>query len=96
MTVFSAGDITHLAGLSGLSLEHSEVESLQADLQKIIAFVDKIDSLVVEGVEPTYQISDTANISRDDQVVDSQVSSDELLALGKEVQDHQMKVPQVL
>lgn len=96
MTNISASDTKHLAALSGLRLTEDEEQLLSEDIQKIISYVDKLDELNVEGVEPTYQVTDLVNVSREDNIVPGSVQRSELLALAPEVADSQVKVPKVL
>lgn len=96
MTKFSTSDITHLATLSGLSLADDEVEHLRTDLESIIHYVDKLDELDVSGVEPTYQVTQLSNVTRDDVVLQGAVSSGRLVELAPESLQGQIKVPKVL
>lgn len=96
MTKISTSDIRHLAVLSGIELEDSEVQSLQLDMKNIIEYIDKLDKLDVSGVEPTYQVTGLENIMREDEIDQSEVSREQLLGLASESLDNQLKVPKVL
>lgn len=96
MTKISTSDIRHLAVLSGIELEDSEVQSLQVDMKNIIEYIDKLDKLDVSGVEPTYQVTGLENIMREDEIDQSEVSREQLLGLASESLDNQVKVPKVL
>lgn len=96
MTKISTSDIRHLAVLSGIELEDSEVQSLQLDMKNIIEYIDKLDKLDVSGVEPTYQVTGLENIMREDEIDQSEVSREQLLGLASESLDNQVKVPKVL
>lgn len=89
-------DIIHLAGLSNISLEEGEIESLTKDLQSIIRYISQLDELNTDGVEPTYQVFEMENVWREDEVLPQDASREELLALTKEEKDNQIKVPKVL
>lgn len=89
-------DIIHLAGLSNISLEESEVESLIKDLQNIIKYISQLDELNTDNAEPTYQVFEMENVWREDEIVPQDASREELLALTKEEKDNQIKVPKVL
>ena len=92
----SASDSQYLAGLSGLALSDAETEALDDDIDSIINYITMLDELDVTGVEPTYQVTDLQNVWRQDEVVDSDVTREQLLSLAPEVLDSQVKVPQVL
>ena len=96
MTAISRDEVQHLAQLSSVQLADDEVGSLQADISSILEYVQQLDELDTTGVEPTYQVTDLQNVWRQDVVVDSPVSREQLLALSKESIDHQVKVPKVL
>lgn len=89
-------DIEHLAGLSNFALSEAEIQSLQKDLQGIIAYISELDGLDTKDVEPTYQVFEMENIWRADEIVPQDATREELLALTREAVDHQIKVPKVL
>lgn len=89
-------DILHLADLSNFSLSEKEIESLQKDLQGIIKYVSQLDELDTDNVEPTYQVFEMKNVWREDEILPQEASREDLLALTKEEQDNQIKVPKVL
>jgi aspartyl-tRNA(Asn)/glutamyl-tRNA(Gln) amidotransferase subunit C len=57
-----------LAVLAKLQFKEGDKESIRKDLSKIIAFVDKIDELDTEGVEPLIHINREVNVLREDEV----------------------------
>ena len=89
-------DILHLAKLSDFSMEDSEIESIGKDLENIINYISELNELDTEGVEPTYQVFEMENIWRDDEIKAQDALRDDLLALSKDVEDNQIKVPKVL
>ena len=96
MTSISTSDIRHLATLSGISLAAEEQESLGKDIEKIIDYIKMLDELDAEDVEPTYQVTGLSRVYRADEVDQVGVSPQQLLELAPDVQDEQVKVPQVL
>lgn len=89
-------DILHLADLSEFSLNDTEIDALQGDLQGIIEYISQLDELDVSGVEPTYQVFEMENVWREDEVLPQEASREDLLALTRESKDNQIKVPKVL
>jgi aspartyl-tRNA(Asn)/glutamyl-tRNA(Gln) amidotransferase subunit C len=59
--------VDRIAGLARLSLSDYEKESLQADLNNILSYVEKLNRLDISGVEPTSHVLDLANITREDE-----------------------------
>ena len=96
MSTITNDDVRHLAQLSSLQMSDAEVESLRADIEKIINYINQLDELDTDGVEPTYQVTGLQNVWRDDEIIDSSVSPRQLLALAAEQSDNCVKVPKVL
>ncbi len=96
MTVISRDDVQHLAQLSSLQLTDDELDGLQSDISNILGYVEQLGELDTTGVEPTYQVTGLENVWRDDSVVVSDVTREQLLALSTESANHQVKVPKVL
>jgi aspartyl/glutamyl-tRNA(asn/gln) amidotransferase, C subunit len=96
MSTITNDDVRHLAHLSSLQMPDVEVESLRADIEKIINYINQLDELDTDGVEPTYQVTGLQNVWRDDEIIDSSVSRQQLLALAAEQSDNCVKVPKVL
>ena len=92
----SREEILHLAELSNFSLGEAEVESLREDLQGILSYISQLDELDTSKVEPTYQVFEMENVWRKDEILPQEASREELLALSKESEDNQVKVPKVL
>lgn len=97
MTQITRDDVAKLAALSSLQLDESEVEGLQADLQAILGYVEQLDELDTNGVEPSYQVTGLTNVFRADVVeVARDTSGQSLVQLAAESLDNQVKVPKVL
>ncbi len=89
-------DVLHLAKLSNISLSEEQIEPLKKDLDNIVGYISQLDELDTEGVEPTYQCFDMQNVWREDNIVEFEAKREDLLALTKETEDNQIKVPKVL
>lgn len=96
MTQISRDTVLHLAQLSRLKLTNDEVDELASDITAILGYVEQLDELNTENVEPTYQVTGLQNVWRNDDVVPSAVSREDLLVLTPESADNQVKVPKVL
>ncbi len=88
--------ISHLAQLSNFALTPAESEHLVGDIKEIINYISQLDELNTTGLEPTYQVFEMENIWRADEILPQEADREALLALTKEVKDHQIKVPKVL
>ena len=90
-------EVKHLAKLSSISLNESEVENLRGDLENIVNYIKQLDELDTENVEPTYSVSENQNIWREDEIDNYGVGKEELLALaGENIEAGQVKVPKVV
>jgi aspartyl-tRNA(Asn)/glutamyl-tRNA(Gln) amidotransferase subunit C len=96
MTQISRDDVHHLALLSNLQLADSEIDNLQTDIGNILKYVEQLCELDTTGIEPTYQVTALENVWRNDNVLEDDVTREQLLALSREPLDHQVKVPKVL
>ena len=70
--------VDKLARLARLSFDENEKKEIREDLQKMIAFVDKLNELDTTGIEPLIHMSKEVNILRED-VVEGSVSAEEAL-----------------
>lgn len=95
MTKISRDDVVKLATLSSLQLADDEIAPLQADIESILKYVEQLDELDTESVEPAYQVTGLKNVLREDEVQES-VSRDALLDLAPERMNDQIKVPKVI
>ncbi|MGI9239194.1 MAG: Asp-tRNA(Asn)/Glu-tRNA(Gln) amidotransferase subunit GatC [Verrucomicrobiales bacterium] len=59
-------DVAHTAKLSRLDLSPEEIATFQGQLDKILAYVEKLTELDVEGIEPTAHASPVFDVMRDD------------------------------
>ncbi len=97
MAKISASELARLAELSGLTLDSSESATMISDLEKVLDYVEQLNQIDTEGVEPTYQVLDLQNVWRGDEIKPG-VSPSELLGLqiNEQVHREQIKVPKVL
>lgn len=87
--------IDKLAHLARLSFKEEEKPEIKKDLQRMIEFVEKLNELDLDGVEPLLHLSEETNVLRDDEIKGS-VSTSEALK-NAPVHDQQFfKVPKVI
>lgn len=96
MVEVSKQEIEKLAKISSIALGESEVSKFQGDLTNILNYVGQLKKVDVAGVEPTYQVVNLTNVWREDEVTESPVTREELLALAPENKGGAIKVPKVL
>lgn len=91
----SLDEVRHLAALSEIQLSDSELESLTTDIDNIVGYINQLDELDTDRVEPTFQLTGLQNVWRDDKI-EPQLSREKLLNLAPDTEDNQVKVPKVL
>ncbi len=87
--------VDKLAHLSRLQFNDSEKEQVQADLQRMIQFVEKLNELDTTGVAPLLHMSDGINVLRDDEVKGS-ITTVEALLNAPQQDGVFFKVPKVI
>jgi aspartyl-tRNA(Asn)/glutamyl-tRNA(Gln) amidotransferase subunit C len=87
--------VTKLAKLSRLHFSEEEKTVIQTDLQKMIHFVDKLNELDTEGLEPVLHMSSEINRLRSDEVRGS-VSAEEALINAPGRLNNFFTVPKVI
>jgi len=96
MTQITRDDVLHLAQLSSLELSEPEIDGLRIDISNILGYVEQLNKLDTNNIEPTYQVTGLSNVWRNDEVINYGVTREELLARAPESVDFQIKVPKVL
>ena len=87
--------VEQLAKLARLEFDEAGKESIRADLEKMVAFVEKLKEVDTTGVEPLLHIGDASNVLRDD-VVEGSISRSEAMQ-NAPLSDHTFfKVPKVI
>jgi aspartyl-tRNA(Asn)/glutamyl-tRNA(Gln) amidotransferase subunit C len=87
--------VEKLAHLSRLKFDDAEKEEIKKDLQKMIAFADKLNELNLDGVEPLLHMSHEINVLRDDEVKPS-ITRQQALKNAPLHDDEFFKVPKVI
>lgn len=96
MTQITQATVLHLAQLSRLQLSDDEVSALATDITNILGYVEQLDELDTENVEPSYQVTGLESVWRNDEIAPPAASREQLLALAPDASDNQVKVPKVL
>ncbi|HNP85720.1 MAG TPA: Asp-tRNA(Asn)/Glu-tRNA(Gln) amidotransferase subunit GatC [Kouleothrix sp.] len=61
-------EVEHVAHLARLRLSADELEKLQHELSHILDYIDMLKEVDVSSIAPTAQVTDLANVMRDDEV----------------------------
>lgn len=96
MTTLTREDVLKLARLSRLSLTDEEVDEYLAELTAVLQYVEKLQAVDTDGLQPTTQVTGLTNVMREDTVADYGVSREDLLQLAPQTQDGQIKVKRMI
>ena len=88
-------EVQRVALLARLHLSPQEVELLTAQLDKILLYMDKLNQLDTEKVEPLAHAVDVVNAFREDRVV-HKPQPDSLLANAPAKEKTFFKVPKII
>ena len=87
--------VDKIAHLARLQFNEAEKPSIKGDLQKMIAFVEKLNELDTAGVAPLLHMSDNINVLRAD-VVKGSITREEGLKNAPLHDAQFFKVPKVI
>lgn len=88
-------DVAYIAELARLKFTEPEQERMTDELNMILHYVDKLNEVDTEGVEPLNTIHDQINVLRED-VRQPSLSNEEALKNAPDKQDRFFKVPKVI
>ena len=79
MSSLSHDDVRHIAKLARLNLSDEEVAKFSTDLTSILQYIEKLQEVDTEGVEPTEQVTGMTNSFREDEICESSITPEQLL-----------------
>jgi aspartyl-tRNA(Asn)/glutamyl-tRNA(Gln) amidotransferase subunit C len=68
--LISKTEVEHIAHLARIELKENEKNGLREELSAILEFVDKLDEVNTEGVEPMTGGGELKNVMREDEQID--------------------------
>jgi aspartyl-tRNA(Asn)/glutamyl-tRNA(Gln) amidotransferase subunit C len=84
-----------VARLARIAVAEDEVEHLRGELNAILAFVEQLAAVDVEGIEPMTSVTPMAMRMRKDEVSDGGIA-DAVMANAPAREDHFFLVPKVV
>ena len=88
-------DVEHVARLARLALTDAELEKMRDQLNGILAYIEKLNALETDGVEPTSHAVPLVNVMRDDETWTC-LPQDVALANAPERSDAFFRVPRII
>lgn len=92
MAKLTRDDVLDLARLARLDLSEEEIAEFMDELPQLLAYVEQLQQLDTEGLQPTNQVSGLTNVTRDDKEMSYGYKPKDLLENVPEVKDDQIKV----
>jgi aspartyl-tRNA(Asn)/glutamyl-tRNA(Gln) amidotransferase subunit C len=91
----SLEQVRHVARLARLELTPDEERRLQIDMSEMLGYVDKLNELDTDKVEPTAQVGESGTPVRED-VVTNHAAADAMLANAPAREGFFFKVPKII
>ena len=90
-----ATTVRRIAHLARIAVTEDEVPHLQGELNAMLAFVEQLSEVDVEGVEPMTSVTPMVMKKRADVVTDGEIA-DKVVANAPATEDHFFMVPKVV
>ena len=90
-----AATVRRIAHLARIAVAEEEIEPLQGELNAILAFVEQLSEVDVEGVEPMTSVTPMAMKQRQDVVTDGGIAED-IVRNAPATEDNFFLVPKVV
>jgi aspartyl-tRNA(Asn)/glutamyl-tRNA(Gln) amidotransferase subunit C len=90
-----AATVRRIAHLARMAVTAADVPHLQGELNAMLAFVEQLSEVNVDGVEPMTSVIPMEMKKRPDVVTDGEIA-DEVVANAPETQGHFFLVPKVV
>lgn len=87
--------VRRVAHLARIAVAEGEVENLRGELNAILAFIEQLAEVEIEGVEPMTSVTPMTLKMRKDEVTDGDVS-DAIIANAPAHEHHFFLVPKVV
>ena len=90
-----AATVRRIAHLARIAVADNEIAHLQGELNAMLAFVEQLGEVNIEGVEPMTSVTPMAMKMRADVVNDGNIA-DDIVKNAPATQDHYFVVPKVV
>ena len=84
MAEITKQQVEHIARLARLELNEAEKENMTKELGQILTYVEKLQEVNTEGIEPTAQVTGLENVFRKDEVGEQLGNPADLVAAAPE------------
>lgn len=96
MTVITTDDVKHVAKLANIAITHDEAIKFTKELAIILGYVQQLNAVDTDGLQPTYQVTGLTSVMRKDVVINYGTTRQGLLQNAALSRDGYIEVPKVL
>lgn len=94
MARLTEAHVRHIARLARLELTDAEVHRYASELTAILGYIDQLQEVNTENVQPTAQVTGLTNTLRPDQITPPLAQPDDLLMTSPlTITEHQIETP---
>jgi aspartyl-tRNA(Asn)/glutamyl-tRNA(Gln) amidotransferase subunit C len=90
-----ADTVRRIAHLARIAVADEEVDHLKGELNAILAFVEQLSEVNVDGVEPMTSVTPMEMKKREDEITDGGIA-DDIVKNAPATEDHYFVVPKVV
>lgn len=87
--------VDHIAHLSRLEFEGEKKEAIRQDLERIVGFMDKLQEVETDDVEPLIFMTKEVNSLREDEAIET-ITQDQALKNAPKKDSDYFRIPKVL
>lgn len=95
MSKLSITEVEHIAKLSKLKLTDEEIEQYSRQLSSVLEYVGELSQINTDDILPLANVTGLENISRQDEIVESGISRDDIKINAPEFKNGSFVVPGV-
>ena len=93
--MISKEEVKHIAKLARLGISDKEIIKYQKDLSSVLDYIEKLEKVNVQGVEPTSHPFFVENIVRKDEILNKK-DTGKLRDMAPDKKDNYIKVKSIL
>ena len=75
--MLSKDEVKKIANLARIEISEDEAERYSIELSDILGFVEKLNEVNTDGIEPIAHITGAKNVTREDKIVEARVETKE-------------------
>jgi len=85
-----------LEDLSCIEITQIEKENFLIQLSDVLNYINKINDINTDNIEPSFQVIPTVNVFRQDREYDQRLKIDEISLMAPDFEEGYFKLPKIL